>query len=640
MRAVGFSFVFSQKKPQMHILLIDSNDEVSDMCGIAGEISKDGGLSGKDTRYQAMQNALRHRGPDQCGIVCDGYAALVHARLCVIDAENGRQPMHLADGEKDYTLVYNGELYNTAEVRRMLIERGYRFDGHSDTEVVLKAYACFGDACVEKFNGIFAFAVWEKKTRRLFLARDRIGVKPLFFSKIGDRLLFSSEIKGLLAAGVEPILDQNGIGEVLLLGPGRTPGCGVFRDIEELPPASFAVWQDGTLRMQSYWRLEQKPHTDSFAQTVETVRGLLVDAIERQLVSDVPIGTFLSGGLDSSIISSVAARYMKRKGEPLHTFTVDYLGNDRNFKKSKFQPNTDSDFTGLMNDYLGAINHRVVLDTPELADALYTAVDARDLPGMADVDASLLLFCGEIKKHCTVALSGECADEIFGGYPWYRDKEIRELDGFPWAQSTAYRKSFLTRELAAQLDAEDFVYSRYRHTVDCAHRLPDNSPLEERMREMTRLNFDWFMQTLLDRKDRMSMANALEVRVPFCDWRIAEYLYSVPWEFKEHGGYEKGLLREAMRDYLPDAVLWRKKSPYPKTHNPAYLAEVSKRLRRVMADSHAPIFTLIRREALEQLLIDERAVPWYGQLMTTPQTIAYMLQLNYWLEKYRVKIRV
>lgn len=610
------------------------------MCGIAGEISKDGGLSAKDERYVQMQNVLHHRGPDQQGVYCDGHAALIHARLCVIDIENGRQPMTFADGEREYTLVYNGELYNTDEVRRELLQRGYKFNGHSDTEVVLKAYACFGDKCVEKFNGIFAFAVWEKKARKLFLARDRIGVKPLFFHKADDKLIFASEIKGILAAGVEPVIDANGIGEVLLLGPGRTPGCGVFRGIDELPPACCAVWQDGAFAVRKYWELRQKEHTDSFPQTVETVRVLLTDAIERQLVSDVPIGTFLSGGLDSSIISSVAARHLRMRGEQLHTFTVDYLGNDQNFKKSKFQPNTDSDFTGLMNDYLGAVNHKVVIDTPELADALYTAVDARDLPGMADVDASLLLFCGEIKQHCTVALSGECADEIFGGYPWYRDKEIREIDGFPWAQSTAYRKGFLRRELAEKIDAEEFVYSRYRQTADAAHKLAGNSPLENRMREMTRLNFDWFMQTLLDRKDRMSMYNALEVRVPFCDWRIAEYLYSVPWEFKEHGGYEKGLLREAMRDYLPDAVLWRKKSPYPKTHNPAYLAEVSKRLRAVMADGNAPIFDLIERGALEKLLADDRATPWYGQLMTTPQTVAYMLQVNYWLKKYRVRVKI
>lgn len=610
------------------------------MCGIAGEISSGKALHGYDEKYINMQKVLNNRGPDQNGIYCDGTAALIHDRLSVIDIENGRQPMIFKDGEAEFVLIYNGELYNTDEIRAELVSQGYSFSGHSDTEVVLKAYACWGEKCLDKFNGIFAFAVWEKHNKRLFLARDRIGVKPLFFCKQEDRFIFSSEIKGILAAGVPAVADINTVSELMLLGPGRTGGCGVFKGIDELPPACFAYLQSGELSITKYWRLIQREHTDNIDQTAEKVRYLLTDAIERQLVSDVPIGTFLSGGLDSSIISSVAARYMKKRGEQLHTFTVDYRDNDKNFKASKFQPNTDSDFTGLMNDYLGAVNHKVVIDTPALVDALYKAVDARDLPGMADVDSSLLLFCGEIKKHCTVALSGECADEIFGGYPWYRDKSIRETDGFPWAQSTSYRYGFLRPEIAEKIDPDRFVYSRYRATADGAHRLPGQSPDENRMREMVQLNFDWFMQTLLDRKDRMSMYNSLEVRVPFCDYRIAEYLYSVPWEYKDYKGYEKGLLRKAMADYLPDEVLWRKKSPYPKTHNPDYLNAVSERLRQVMEDERSPIFSLVSRDSLEGLLKDDRAVPWYGQLMTTPQTIAYMLQLNYWMEKYKVELKI
>ncbi|MBQ8767841.1 MAG: asparagine synthase C-terminal domain-containing protein, partial [Clostridia bacterium] len=280
----------------------------------------------------------------------------------------------------------------------------------------------------------------------------------------------------------------------------------------------------------------------------------------------------------------------------------------------------------------------ITLSNKDLADALYMAVDARDLPGMSDVDSSLLLFCKEIKKHCTVALSGECADEIFGGYPWYRDKEIRAINGFPWAQSTKYRMSFLKDDIKLP-DGENYVYSRYKDTIINTSKKDGISPVESRMKEMMKLNLDWFMQTLLDRKDRMSMYNGLEVRVPFCDYRIAEYLYSVPWEFKDYKSYEKGLLREAVKDYLPDEILWRKKSPYPKTHNPEYLEIVSNKLSEIIENNTSPVLSFIKKEELEKLLNTDKAIPWYGQLMTTPQTIAYFIQINYWLEKYKIIIK-
>ena len=271
--------------------------------------------------------------------------------------------------------------------------------------------------------------------------------------------------------------------------------------------------------------------------------------------------------------------------------------------------------------------------------ALLEAVDARDLPGMADVDSSLLLFCREIRKTATVALSGECADEIFGGYPWYRDKTVRERYGFPWAQSTAYRVSFFKPEVFGGIDPAAYIDEGYRATLEQTSIRPGLDPLEQRMRQMFALNFNWFMQTLLDRKDRMSMYSGLEVRVPFCDYRIAEYLYSVPWEYKDYEGHEKGLLRQAMQGVLPTEVLWRKKSPYPKTWNPAYLNAVSAMLRSAMQDPDAPLLRIAKRAALEQLLTAaETATPWYGQLMTTPQTIAWFVQLNYWLQKYRVEL--
>ena len=526
------------------------------MCGITGMIHLEQDLRQQEALLRKMQETLRRRGPDQEGIFLSPRCAMAHTRLAVIDVEKGRQPMEITAGGETYTIVYNGELYNTPELRTQLEQEGVVFQTHCDTEVVLQSYAHWGPRCVEQCNGIFAFAVWEHTAQRLFLARDRIGVKPLFYAEIPGGLVFGSEIKALLQhPDVPHEIDQNGVADLLLLGPGRTPGYGVFRTVREVKPAHCGYYMQGSLHLHPYWELHAAVHTDSFAETAAHVRELLTDAVRRQLVSDVPIGTFLSGGLDSSLLSSLSSQVLRERGETLHTFSVDYRDNDRYFQKSHFQPTSDPAYIRAMERYLGCQHHWTVLDTPALAEALYAAVDARDLPGMVDVDSSLLLFCGEIRKEVTVALSGECADELFGGYPWYRDADVRRVNGFPWAQSTAYRAKFLRPELAEKIDAQAYVQDAYERTIRAAEKLPEDSPLESRMREMMKLNLDWFMQTLLDRKDRMSMYNSLEVRVPFCDYRIAEYLYNVPWEYKDWNGYEKGLLRTAMQDVLPPEVL-------------------------------------------------------------------------------------
>lgn len=611
------------------------------MCAIAGELDFCSNLlECSHSYYQEMLSTMRRRGPDQSDLFLSENAVLLHARLSVIDLENGRQPMTERTENEDYAVVYNGELYNTDEVRAELLRLGWNFRSHSDTEVLLKAYIAWGKDCVNRFNGIFAFAVWESKQKRLFIARDKMGVKPFFYAEIGGRFLFASEIKTLLKHPlVQPEIDLHSISEIMLIGPGRTPGYGVFCNIQELPPACCGFVTANGKSIQKYWDLTDRQHTDSFEQTVEKVRFLVEDAIKRQLVSDVPIGTFLSGGLDSSIISSIAARSMAQQGRQLDTFSVYYKDNDKYFKTSKFQPNSDSQYIGIMEKYLNCRPHHVVIDSDELADALYEAVDARDLPGMADVDSSLLLFCKSIKEHCTVALSGECADEIFGGYPWYRDKTIRETEGFPWAQSTGWRAGFLKDEFATQIDAQNYVFDRYRMTAD-ATDLSFTNLYEDRMGKiMINLNMNWFMQTLLDRKDRMSMYSGLEVRVPFCDYRIAEYLYSVPWDYKDYQNYEKGLLRKATEGLLPNEILWRKKSPYPKTHNPSYLNAVSKRLEEIIQNPSEPLFQFVKREKLIELLHSGNQTPWYGQLMTVPQTIAYFLQVNYWLKTYQIQIR-
>ena len=605
------------------------------MCGIAGMV----GLPFDDTITQKMISTMKRRGPDAQDLFSSENCCLLHSRLAVIDPDGGHQPMRLCWGREVYTIVYNGELYNTDEIRNLLSKSGHRFLGHSDTEVVLHAYAQWSEGCVDRFNGIFAFAVWEHKRRKLFIARDRMGVKPLFYKIHNGGFLFASELKTILAyPTVRAEIDAEGAAQIVLLGPGRTPGSGVFKGISELEPGCYGYYACGKWNWKRYWKLRDREHTDSFEDTAEKVRYLVTDAIKRQMVSDVPIGTFLSGGLDSSLISAVCAQEMQSRGEQLTTFSVDYENNDRYFVPGKFQPNSDGHYIGIMQEHLHSDHHWTVLTPEDLISVLNAATVARDLPGMADVDFSLLVFCGHIRNKVKVALSGECADEIFGGYPWYRDPEIRALDGFPWAQNTKERAAFLSPDLLEQIHPEEYILDQYRQTISQCDILPGTSANECRMKEMVNLNQRWFMQTLLDRKDRMSMYHGLEVRVPFCDYRIAEYLYGVPWEFKDYNGQEKGLLRYAMADLLPKDILYRKKSPYPKTFDPHYLQLVSHMLQELLAQKDAPIYQVVNKKALSELLQAEYVWPWYGQLMKVPQTIAYMLQINYWLTQYNVSV--
>ncbi len=603
------------------------------MCAIAGLINK------RDTEdiCKAMLETMKKRGPDGYGVYRDQQTTLLHTRLAIIDLAGGKQPMILDWAGERYILVYNGELYNTEELRRQLISLGHHFIGHSDTEVILHGYAQWREACVDRLNGIFAFAVWEEKGSRLFLARDRIGVKPLFYTEHDGGLIFASEIKTILSyPTVHAQLDQEGAAQLILFGPGRIPGSGVFHGIRELKPGYAGFYAHGKLNLWQYWKLRDREHTDSFQETAEKVRWLVTDSIRRQMVSDVQIGTFLSGGLDSSIISAVCAEEMREKGNILPTFSVDYLNNQKYFHSDRFQPDSDDTYIQLMQKHIGSRHHWTVLTPDTLTGALEDATIARDLPGMADVDFSLLAFCREIRPHVKVALSGECADEIFGGYPWYRDPAVRNANGFPWAQNTQKRAGLLSPRI--RINAQDYVMDAYEKTCKESDVLPGTSALERRMKEMMNLNFCWFMQTLLDRKDRMSMYCGLEVRVPFCDYRIAEYLYSVPWEYKDYRNREKGLLRYAAEGLLPHQVQYRKKSPYPKTFDPEYESMVSTRLKKLLEKKDSPLLYLLNEEGIKQYLKEETPWPWYGQLMRRPQVIAYLLQIAFWLDHYQIEL--
>ncbi|WP_434654143.1 asparagine synthase (glutamine-hydrolyzing) [Thermoanaerobacterium thermosaccharolyticum] len=612
------------------------------MCGIAGWVSFEEDLTHRSSIIASMGEKLKNRGPDSWGIWLSPHCAFAQTRLIVIDPEGGVQPMIKEYGDKKYVIIYNGELYNTEEIRHELALLGYTFKGHSDTEVLLTSYIEWGTECVYKLNGIYAFAVWDEHENRLFLSRDRLGVKPLFYTYKNGSLIFGSEIKAILAHPyVQAEVDEEGLAEIFVMGPTRTPGVGVFRNIYELKPGHFLTFSKSGVKIEKYWSLISREHEDDLDTTMEKIRFLLDDASKRQLVSDVPLCSLLSGGLDSTAVSAFANEKLKRLGSKLKTYSVDYIGNDKYFKPNQFQPNSDSDLVEAVSKEINTNHNYVYVDNEELADALIPALYARDLPGMADVDSSLYLFLREVKKDVKVALSGEGADEVFGGYPWFRNKSAIEANTFPWIRMVEERMKLLSPQVVKLIRPIEYLNDRYREALNEVPKLPGEDKESARMREIFYLNQTRFLAMLLDRMDRMSMASGLEVRVPFLDHRLVEYVWNIPWEMKNLHNREKGLLRESLKGYIPSVVVERKKSPYPKTHNPVFRRKVKGWLQEIIDNPSSPILQLINRTEVQNLIdTDARDYDpaWFSQLMGGPQLFAYLIQINEWLLKYNIKI--
>lgn len=613
------------------------------MCGIVGWSNLKNNIRDYSDIMDEMIDTLKLRGPDSAGLKTYNHALMGHRRLIIVDPTGGMQPMTKIINNKEYTICYNGELYNTEEVRSDLISKGYKFDSYSDTEVLLTSYIEYGQKCADYLNGIFAFGIWDEYNQELFLCRDQLGIKPLFYSYIDGNLIFASEIKALLKHPyIDSIVDRDGLIELISLGPARKLNGAIFKDIKEIPPAHYLLFNKRGINLNEYWKLETMEHEDDIDTTKKKVREMLVEIIENQLVSDVPVCTFLSGGLDSSVISSVAFDKFKKDGlGVLNTFSIDYKDNEKYFKKNLYEPNSDPEYVKRMVEFLGSNHHNIVLNNIDLAHALDDATKAADLPGMADVDSSLYLFAKEVRKYATVALSGECADEVFGGYPWFT-REYDSIEIFPWANSIEYRKNILKPSLK-DLPIEEYVKQTCRDSINKIDKLPKESHDDRIIRELTYLNIKYQMLTLINRKDRMTMSNSLEGRVPYADKRLVQYAFNFPKDIKLLHGREKGLLREAVRGIVPDEIIDRKKSPYPKTHNPEYTREVSNMLKKILEDKSSPIHQIIDYDFVSNIVDtggESFKEPWYGQLMTGPQVIAYLIQLNNWMKFYNVKLDI
>lgn len=615
------------------------------MCGICGFINFKTNLVKNENENKAMAHrmaeTIRHRGPDSWGEWVGEHAVFAHSRLAVIDVEKGLQPMKRTVEGHEFVITYNGELYNTAELRSDLISYGYEFTTTSDTEVLLYAYIHYGEKCAEMLNGIYAFVIWDSMRQHIFACRDRFGVKPFFYTQLEDTVVFASELKALFAyPEITPTLDKTGLCELFALSPARTQGVGVFKNIMELRPARYMIINRNKTVIKQYWSLKSEEHKDSYLDTIDRVRSLVCDTVRRQLISDVPVATFLSGGLDSSVITAIGAREMAARGERLSTYSFDYEDNAKYFKASHFQPDSDTKWVPRMVEEFNTNHTYLVCPNNALTELLEEALLAKDLPGMADVDASLLYFCREVKKNHTVVLSGECSDEIFGGYPWFREKKAFETPAFPWCYDLSLRNNILLPSVRQTLDLDGYSRMRYDESIAEVPVFDGDNDEEKRRREISYLNINWFMTNLLDRKDRMSMASGLEVRVPFCDHKLVEYVWNIPWEMKNKDNVSKNVLREAAKGILPEDVRLRRKSPYPKTHNPHYEAAVKELLDGIISDPNAPILTLCDKEKLTALLngSSDYGKPFFGQLMAGPQFIGYIVQMNYLLKDYNVRL--
>ncbi|MBR1736431.1 MAG: asparagine synthase (glutamine-hydrolyzing) [Firmicutes bacterium] len=615
------------------------------MCGIAGYCNFKGEFLNSEEYGRniliKMRESIAHRGNDESGEYLRSHIGLSHTRLSIRDLKNGTQPIVRNFGGKEYAIAYNGEVYNTEELKEELIKKGYEFETSTDTEVILYLYIEYGIESVKMLNGIFAYAIYDESEGRTVLFRDRCGIKPLYYTVFDGTLIFGSEVKALFEyPSFVPEIDIDSMREIIGIGPAISEGCGVFKNVNEVGYGSYIIFTDDGMTEKKYWELESREHTDSYEETTEKVNYLVSSAVNMQMVSDVEVCSFLSGGVDSCIVTALASKYLEKEGKTLNTFSFDFSGNDKYFKSNDFQPERDKPYVEkMLREY--KLNHTILeCDDEKLFDYLFKVVDARDMPGMADVESSLLYFCSEVKKHNKVTLTGECADEIFGGYPWFHKEEFFNAQTFPWSVNLSERTKLFDEEFVKKLDIEKYVQAKYEKSIKAVPHLYGESKKEAKRREISFLNLKWFMTTLLTRMDRTSMYSGLEARVPYADHRIIEYMWNVPWEYKCPNGVVKGLLRDSFKGVLSDELLYRKKSPYPKTYSPEYERLLKDKLREIVGDSNSPILSVLDKKKTLDFIDspDNYTKPFFGQLMAKPQLMAYIIQINYWLEKYNLSV--
>jgi asparagine synthase (glutamine-hydrolysing) len=543
------------------------------MCGIAGLLYSDPSRPCSAETVTAMRDIMPYRGPDDAGVYVDGPVGLGHRRLSIIDLGGGHQPM--SDTQDRLHIIFNGEIYNYRELRADLIRQGCTFKTHSDTEVILQLYATRGERCVEAMNGMFAFAIWDTAQRTLFIARDRMGVKPLYYSQTRDGFVFGSEIKTLFASGlVEPQCRDEALAEYLIFRQVAGSET-LFRGVSSLPPGCTMTVRDGRLTIARYWSPQPSgdPLRISPEEAVRQFADLFEDAVRLRLISDVPVGTFCSGGVDSSLVTAVAARL---KGDGVNTFSIG-------FPESDFD---ESAYALMVSKHVRTNHHQLMVGNVEYAELFPKMVWHNDEP--LDFANSVHIFALSrlAKQFVTVVLTGEGSDELFAGYPRYRipglseryravpaplrrlattivrDHRLAKLDRFatlPQEDALLYNSSYLrpevVRELAPDLVPWGSTYRRERLADSARHGL-------DSVGRASLLDQESFLVSILHRQDKMSMAAAIESRVPFMDYRIVEFANRLPTSHKIAGGSGKAIVKTFARAELPAEVVDRRKSGF------------------------------------------------------------------------------
>ncbi|GCE21660.1 asparagine synthase (glutamine-hydrolyzing) [Dictyobacter kobayashii] len=610
------------------------------MCGITGWIDWEVDVTQQSAVIEAMAATLRYRGPDANGVWLSPRAAFAHRRLMVIDPAGGAQPMVYESGAHTYAITYNGEIYNFRELRRELESRGHTFRTQSDTEVILHGYVEWGEECTRHLNGIFAFGLWDDQRQRLLLARDHLGVKPLFYAQRGSAIIFGSELKALLAHPlVKPEVDRDGMADILGVPVVHTPGFGYYHDVHEVRPGYQIAFERERTRVTQYWSLRSAPHSDDLETTTQHIQALLKDTVKRQLIADVPVVSMLSGGLDSSGLTALAASEFRREGKQLDTYSIDFAESDAYFTGNDMRPSLDAPWVQRVSEHAMTRHHTVTVDTPELLENLLKPLYAHDVPALGQIETSLYLIFKAMKEHATVALSGESADEVFGGYPWYFYDEVLSAKTFPWLMMMGRNRGMrslpplLSADLMQQVKPYEYLARRYSDALTEVPRLEGEDAEAAKRREIMYMGLTRWLPILLDRKDRMSMATGFEVRVPFCDYRLVEYVWNIPWQMKTVDNIEKGILRRAFRDSLPDDARMRRKSAYPSSQHPSYVKGVCDWVLQILNDPNAAVRPYINVEAYRG--IATRQDPALAEDFAIGP-LERIIQLEAWLKDYQV----
>lgn len=590
-----------------------------------------------------MSQSLIHRGPDEQSFFYFPQGAFnqnfLLAGYIPGTFSHKMQPVTRNYQDNSYTLLFDGFISNPESIAMDLEVHQIPTQEMSLEELLLFSFLINGTDFIKKLRGAFALGIFDQNKKTMYLFRDPLGLRPLFYCYKNGTLIFASEMKALFCyPGIHPSLNKEGLTELLSLGPARKPGSAIFTDIYEVKPGHFITFNRDHLSETPYHHFETKEHTDSYEDTLEQISYLLNQSFDSLKTSVMPFGCLLSGGLDSSIVTAKLAPAFQT---PLATYSLEFDNSRQHFKSNAFQPALDAPFVEQMVTHLGTKHTVHTCNNKNQVDYLKKSVIAHDLPTMADVDSSYMYFCEKVGAQHKIIFTGECADEIFCGYPWYHSKEPDPCT-FPWSKDLSPRTSLLKDDVISKLPMQECVQKAYLDTCSEIGLDGNATPIDLLHQKTFYLTIRYFMQTLVNRSDRAAAIHSMDARVPFAHQELTEYLFNVPFEMKAKNGERKHLLREYAKTLLPEDIRLRKKSPYPKTYDPGYESLINHEFLSALKKSSCPLHEFVDVSKAENFCrqVKDLGRPWYGQLMAGPQLAAYYLQILYWMEHYHIEITI